>query len=111
MSDILIKGMEMPKGVYPLVLIINSDGSVEEIVDSEEVNATDAKAIELPPHGELKDADRIAGVIRTKIDDVPCEKPGLFSIGDGAYRNGLKRALGIVANAPTVLEANNGHLD
>ena len=60
MADILIKDMEMPKGFYPLVLIINSDGSVEEIVDSEEINKIDSKAVEVPPHGRLIDAKLLA---------------------------------------------------
>ena len=63
-------------------------------------------SIELPDkYGRLVDADHVAGVIRTKIDAVPCEKQGLYSIWNGAYRNGLIRAFSIVDDAPTVLEA------
>lgn len=55
--DILIKNMKMPKGDIPLVLIIASDGTVEEIDDSDEINETEAKAIPIPEHGELVQLD------------------------------------------------------
>ena len=70
MADILIKGMEMSKGDIPLVLIIMSDGTVEEIDDSDEINATDAKAIELPPHGRLIDADELP-ILYPSIENAP----------------------------------------
>ena len=57
--DILIKNIAMPKGDIPLVLIIASDGTVEEIDDSDEINATDAKAIEISPHGKLCEKEAV----------------------------------------------------
>lgn len=83
--DLLIKNMEMPKGDIPLVIIINSDGSVEEIDGSDEINATDANAMELPPHGRLIDATEL-------------EASDAIIVGEDAWN--------MVHNAPTVLEAS-----
>lgn len=53
MSDILIKGMEMPKN-YPYRLTIEADGTVME-----HCFGYKAKAIEIPPHGRLIDSDKL----------------------------------------------------
>lgn len=96
--DILIKNIKMPKGDIPLVLIIASDGTVEEIDDSDEINETEAKAIEIPPHGDLKDKNVIKDMIVKRLSikslDFLCE----------AERVVVK----CVEQAPTVLEASNG---
>lgn len=81
---IFIKNMAMPKGDIPLVLIIASDGTVEEIDDSDEINATDATAVELPPHGDLVQLD----------DALDC-----FTEDDVAARKALHKV-------PIILEAS-----
>lgn len=101
--DILIKNMEMPKGDIPLVLIINSDGSVDEIDGSDEINATDAKAIEIPPHGRLIDADVL--IKRNRESKGLLEEfkgdPTLVNVG---YKSVIWEIKDL-ENAPTVLEA------
>ncbi len=99
--DILIKGIEIPKSGSITVTVYS-----DMVWCDSKTNEHHGEVQIVPPHGRLSDADRIAGVIRTKIDDVPCEKQGLYSIRNGAYRDGLIRAYGIVDGAPTVLEAS-----
>lgn len=93
MSDILIKNMEMPKGDIPLVLIITGDGTVEEIDASDEINATDAKAIELPPHGDLIERDV---VYREFFDAIKTIVPSVY----------VNAIIARLSQVPTVLEAN-----
>lgn len=67
MSDILIQGMEMPTGDDDVRIIIGSNGSVHRIIGWAISEKTKAKAIEIPPHGDLveiskvKEAQRIHG--------------------------------------------------
>ena len=89
MSDVLIKNMMMPKGDVPLVLIIASDGTVEEIDDSDEINETEARAIEIPPHGRLTDADE------------------LYKIVNAMDKCSMSKVLEYILDAPTILEASN----
>ena len=95
----------MPKGLYPLVLIINSDGSVEEIVDSEEINETDSKAVEVPPHGRLIDENNLVplieenyggGVCKNKSDEERCLDRCKWAV-----------LLNDIDSIPTVLEASH----
>lgn len=83
--DILIKGMEMPTGDDDVKLIINSDGSVHRIIGWAVSEKMNAKAIELPPHGRLIDADEL-------------EASDAILIGEDAWN--------MVHNAPTVVEAS-----
>ena len=52
--SVLIKGMEMPK--KELILILFPDGKVA--TEEYEIGAK-AKAVEVPPHGRLIDADAL----------------------------------------------------
>ena len=64
MSDILIRGLEMPKDGF-ITITVTSDGRVVgnskkesgrfEYLDNEDI----AKAVPVPPHGRLIDADKI----------------------------------------------------
>ena len=95
--DILIKNMEMPKGNTPLVLIINSDGSVDEIDCSDEINATDATAIALPPHGRLVSEDEIIA----KMQDV-----FINNFCKDKERIVYEKLVKAILDAPTILEAS-----
>lgn len=64
MSDVLIKGMELPKGNDYLHLIIQN-GKVHKAIScgyisTDELNV--ANAVELPPHGELVERDKISSL-------------------------------------------------
>lgn len=65
MSDILIKGMEMPKDA-PIIIKICSDGSVSRV--HEGVVAT---AVPVPPHGRLIDADALREEVKKHA--APCD--------------------------------------
>ena len=93
MADILIKGMEMPTKVnHPLFIRISSDG---HIVKGDFIKGgfieTEAKAIELPPHGILKDTDFMLECLEAIKKDYP-EAHKLIS--------------GVIERTPTVLEAS-----
>lgn len=55
MSDVLIKGMKMPKD-KPIRIVLNPNGQL--FVDHG-VHFTEYEAVELPPHGRLIDADEM----------------------------------------------------
>lgn len=87
--DILIKNMEMPTKInHPLFIRIKSDGHIAkgDFLKGGFIE-TEAKAIEVPPHGRCIDADEL-------------EASDAILVG--------KEAWDMVHNAPTVLEASNG---
>lgn len=92
MSDILIKGMGMPKDNDYLHLIIQN-GKVHTAIScghltTDELNV--AEAVELPPHGRLGDLDKM------RSD---------FEVISKDYPEGWKLVSGIIDRTPTVLEA------
>ncbi len=106
--DILIKNIAMPKGDIPLVLIIASDGTVEEIDDSDEINATDAKAIEISPHGKLCEKEAVWDMLHGIC--VKCNENKDNERHISCIWCKIKDAMGSVygSRIPTVLEANYG---
>ena len=93
MADILIKGMELPKDKLEYLHLIIQDGKVHTAIScghltTDKLNV--ATAIELPPHGKLKDADVI---IESTIYCSP-------ELHDAVVRR--------VLDAPTIVEASNG---
>ena len=53
MADLLIQGMHLPKLGHVTTITIYHDGTVADKMG----NVETVKAVELPPHGKLKDAD------------------------------------------------------
>ena len=93
MSEILIKNMALPKqGIKRLILL--PDGEVREICGDEAVRATDSRAVELPPHGRLIDADELEGY----YNDLEAD--------NGIYKEDAGETAETIANAPTILEAS-----
>ncbi len=91
--DVLIKGMEMPTKVnHPMFIRISSNGHIAkgDFLKGGFIE-TEAKAIELSPHGELKDADFIISCLEEIKDQYP---------------NTYKIVKGILDRTPTVLEAS-----
>ena len=86
--SILIKGMEMPKNEE--LIIICSDGTVE-MTNNDGCRVYEQKAIELPSHGRLIDADAMEK-----------EVCGGCKHGEHKYENCIDCAL---ANAPTIIES------
>ena len=94
MADLLIKGMEMPKGNN--VLVVDSAGTITKVNRwPEKVEATDpfsVKAVALPEHGRLIDADALKKHMTDLLrHDYVFDEVGCF---------------GLVKDAPTVLEAS-----
>ena len=83
---ILIKGMEMPKKKNGAVLIIYPDGRCAF------ENGKEYKAVTVPPHGRLIDADEL-------IDDVRRHSESYFA-DDFAHE--------WVDKAPTIIPADKG---
>lgn len=61
MADLLIKGLEMPKGDLALWIIVHKDGTVEYLDDNkyEGYKTLRNAAVTVPPHGRLIDADAL----------------------------------------------------
>ena len=89
MSDILIKGMEMPKDGEMLCVNIYPDGKVCINLDLECKRI--ATAVPVPPHGRC-------------IDENALLKGCGYIIADGMACIPVKH----IANAPTILEAEEG---
>ena len=104
MPDILIKNMEMPKQMEsPITITIFKNGSVwMNDVTFGKGKLPNAKAVALPEHGRLIDAD----AFKNNVADMRMEKP---------LRNGAKQVIEIgglfgriIDEAPTIVEATNG---
>ena len=82
MAEILITGMEMPKDMSnPLHISIFSNGSVWITHEGK----TEATAQELPPHGDLFDADAVeAEADRIQAENGCSYRDALFSAFDNA---------------------------
>lgn len=84
MADILIRGMEMPKGNNAISIIIFSNGKVSLVHDKK--YAEYAEAVPLPEgHGKLGDLDAL-----------------MNNIGDVPYKGSVRRVL---MSAPTIVPA------
>lgn len=100
--DVLIKGMEIPTKVnHPLFIRISSDGHIAkgDFLKGGFIE-TEAKAIELPPHGRLIDADKLAS---NYINCLSVCYPLMNIEKARELANAVKEAVKI---APTVLEAS-----
>ena len=61
MTQILLTGIDMPKGDENIHLVISGDGTVSRKIGR--VFHVVGKAMEIGPHGKLKDADEIKELI------------------------------------------------
>ena len=92
--SLLIKGMEMPKEDEEIIIRISSDGTV---MTEYALPITGVKAVPVPPHGRLIDAD----ALEEKTDD-------RYSLGEigRRERNDIVDALRYCA--PTIIPAEEG---
>lgn len=101
--DILIKGMEMPKGNDYLHLIIQG-GKVHTAIScghltTDKLNVADA--IEVKPHGRLIDADLMKEAFEaTALIEASRDKGN-----EQIYFDRIKLVHGIIDRTPTVMEA------
>lgn len=102
MSDIVIRGMEMPKegDTYGLHLVIYPSGEVWIAYDDKPIT----EAIEIPPHGRLIDADKL---LHESGYDPMMFQPKYGGDHRTQYKTLMGyEILGIVDDAPTVLEVS-----
>jgi len=95
--EILIKGMEMPKGDDDVKIIIYSDGSVHRIIGWAISEKTKAKAIEIPEHGDLIERDKLL-----KFDNISYVDTGYWMTDYEAVK------ISVIKNAPVIVEASDG---
>lgn len=97
MSDILIKGIEMPTGNDELRLIIRSNG---QVIISHQTYYEETEAAPVPPHGKLKDADAIERNLlkMQQAQTGPCS-------------HGVRKSRAVLRDAPTIIPASEegGH--
>ena len=97
MAEILLTGIEMPKD--KVNLLISSDGTIlkGDTVDgvSRYLIVGNAKAIEVPTHKRLVEAEKL----RNKIDDLSCKEEQTYT----EFYFGVLKA---IDKAPTVIEAS-----
>ena len=92
MSDLLIKGMEMPEdGRYTLCITHDSNGKVHWVFQNQDTLKflKHRTIIEVPPHGRLIDANALPVSTAVPFDHVSYEYVSLYNI----------------RNAPTIIEA------
>ena len=89
MSELLIRGVEMPEGEIPLWLSISADGTVQyNRSNPSDWKTAEHKAACIPAHGRLIDTDAVS------LEGGPYE-----------YDEWCKWALEQYQDAPTVIEA------
>ena len=97
MSDLLIKGMEMPKDDI-LRIEICPDGQVNRIIGWALSEPKKATAVSLPEHGRLGDLDEISNKLLGKgLTRFFVREKRYLTIGD---------ARRIIENAPVIVEAS-----
>lgn len=102
MSDILIKNMKLPKkGCFLFQISANGDVWVSNRND-EGTGIIIAKAIEVPPHGELVERSWLRGEIGNAFLDAG----GFLNPNSEMYSPLVSKICDAVVNAPTILEAS-----
>lgn len=112
MSDILIKGMEMPKDGF-VEILVREDGTVQQTGQSYRIDGTDYytpyvgempvmyEAIPVPPHGDLINRDVLIEHMETEADNF---KPQ--NLYDDGLLAGYNAAIRTIREfAPTVIPA------
>lgn len=99
--SVLIKGMEMPTGCSALTLKVWPDDQVE-IIDADGEWKT-SKAIPVPPHGRLIDADFLSKVLKERAEDEWNKNTAPFS-----WSYAYECLIDTLDSMPTVIEAEEG---
>ena len=101
MSDILIKGMEMPKE-GTVIAVYKIDG---KLYATKGLSGMLYPLVPVPPHGRLIDADVLTDVFRGFIAMYGSCPFSQLAPTDKARRDELQAALAEVINAPTIIPA------
>lgn len=102
MSDILIRGMEMPKG-RPVCIVIDAAGQARRYDLNNDRYAGDKlfEAVPVPPHGRLINADKLAQKVKEEA-----EKFVAMNAYDSGLRMGYRSAVTAINIAPTIIPAS-----
>lgn len=100
--SLLIKSMEMPTD-YPLWVVVSADGTVQYNYFNEWKTAEE-KAVPVPPHGRLIDADTMITSIKRQTDFLKIMGDDLATIAEVLEKGFLQE----IENAPTIIEAEDG---
>lgn len=108
MSDLLIKGMDLPTDDIVSLIAVFSCGDVK-FIDRTTFSTfyIPQKAIEVPSHGRLIDADKLL----EELSDCEMKSYGYNGSCDECEDRNICRVrvlLKDIEDTPTVLEANNG---
>lgn len=106
MSDILIRGMEMPRNCEECDVKVVCK-NYWKLIREQYTRPSWCPLITVPPHGRMIDADALADVFRGFIamyDSCPFSQ---LSLPDKARRDELQSALAEVINAPTIIPADS----
>lgn len=98
--SILVKGMEMPTVGTGKVIMIDSDGDVWTAGRDEYTIIDGAKAIPVPDHGRLIDADALIKTFHYEYDD---EEVHGFEEGAFWFHGDV---MNIVDSSPTIIPAD-----
>lgn len=97
--SVLIRGMEMPKEDEEIIIRINSDGTV---MTEYALPISGTKAVSVPPHGRLIDADEMF----TEFV-IEGQRSKRYKIGEKWELNG-EEILGVISRLPTIIPAEEG---
>jgi len=89
MADILIKGMKLTD--RPITLVLYPNGDVDHLTQDNRYE-TIAKAIKIPPHGDLIDSKELFFKFNSEMRDI--------------YESAVNPFCIAVADAPTIVEAS-----
>lgn len=109
MSDILVKGMKMPKHweeckmgyICPCVMECM-------LVCKEEIRHKDCPLVEVPEHGRLIDADAFIEANREGFREPWCDSNGDVY---GYYETPMKEVIKAIEKAPTIISGNQEKLE
>ena len=113
MSDILIKGMEMPKNCQECALYIDGACYGKGYRDYRSIMDTakpdDCPLVELPPHGRLIDADKFEFEMNDKLLVALTEKYGEEEAKGGLHFS-FRDCISNIQYQPTVIEAEGEYM-
>lgn len=105
---VYIKGMEMPKPGQIVLVEIDENGDVFAAYDGGRTKLTQHKAVSVPPHERLIDADALSDMIIKYKHEYALEAGDKKDFGIMQRAFGLHDAELMVDSCPTIIPADEG---
>lgn len=102
---VYLPNVDMPKDDKVVTIQICPDGSIWQQYRGTVPNA---KAVPVPPHGRLIDADAVVAEIDSYIDSMAYSYSYLLREEQSQREHGMVFARNIVCDAPTIITAEEG---